>query len=150
MPKCKNCHKNITKFDKERCPYCGCLNPLEGHNYETSDITQTIDILSNKEEVKFVQHKKLTNNILMMFLGIFGADLFYLGFYKSALIRLAINIVVYGILFETFYFTNIFSIYSLLLSLIIPFGILFVVYFILGIISFSIKSKKDSNGVFLK
>ena len=24
MPKCKYCNENITKFDKEYCPYCGC------------------------------------------------------------------------------------------------------------------------------
>lgn len=150
MPKCRYCNKNITKFDKEICPYCGGSRPLEGVESNTVDITQTIDVLNDKESTSFVQHKRITNGLLMMFLGMFSGDLFYLGFIKNGIIRLIVNLVFFVILFSIFYFLEIFSSYSLLLSLIIPFGILFIFYFILGLIVINFKNKKDSNGVFLK
>ena len=51
MPKCKYCHENITKFDREFCPFCGGHNPLEGNDCLTQDITQTIDVLKSEKEL---------------------------------------------------------------------------------------------------
>lgn len=147
MPKCKYCHENITKFDKEICPFCGGKKPLEGVDDSTYDITQFVDIMKKSDqEVKFKQRKRVTNGLLCMFLGIFGADAFYLGFKKIGFIRLIIDILIYAaISLILFFFTDL-SFYSF----IIPFGALFVIYFIIGIINLSIRGKKDINGVFLR
>ena len=147
MPKCKYCHENITKFDKEICPFCGGKKPLEGVDDSTYDITQFVDIMKKSDqEVKFKQRKRVTNGLLCMFLGIFGADAFYLGFKKIGFIRLIIDIVIYAaIRLILFFFTEL-SFYSF----IIPFGVLFIIYFIIGIINLSIRGKKDINGVFLR
>lgn len=147
MPKCKYCHENITKFDKEICPFCGGKKPLEGVDDSTYDITQFVDIMKKSDqEVKFKQRKRVTNGLLCMFLGIFGADAFYLGFKKIGFIRLIIDIVIYvAISLILFFFTEL-SFYSF----IIPFGVLYIIYFIIGIINLSIRGKKDINGVFLR
>ena len=52
MPKCKYCHGNITKFDKEQCQLCGALRPLDENSEETSDITRVIDTLTDEEEAQ--------------------------------------------------------------------------------------------------
>lgn len=151
MPKCKYCHKNISKFDKEICPYCGGVEPLNGVTSETCDITQVIDTCNDEDiETKFTQHSKKVNASLLMLLGVFGADSFYLGFKKEGFIRIIINIVIYGLLFCLFFFLNKYSLFNLIMSLVMPLLILFVVYFIFGFISIFKKNIKDSNGVFLK
>ena len=147
MPKCKYCHENITKFDKEICPFCGGKKPLEGVDDSTYDITQFVDIMKKSDqEVKFKQRKRVTNGLLCMFLGIFGADAFYLGFKKIGFIRLIIDILIYAAISLILFFFTELSFYSF----IIPFGVLFIIYFIIGIINLSIRSKKDINGVFLR
>lgn len=147
MPKCKYCHENITKFDKEICPFCGGKKPLEGVDDSTYDITQFVDIMKKSDqEVKFKQRKRVTNGLLCMFLGIFGADAFYLGFKKIGFFRLIIDIVIYAAISLILFFFTELSFYSF----IIPFGVLFIIYFIIGIINLSIRGKKDINGVFLR
>lgn len=147
MPKCKYCHENITKFDKEICPFCGGKKPLEGVDDSTYDITQFVDIMKKSDqEVKFKQRKRVTNGLLCMFLGIFGADAFYLGFKKIGFIRLIIDIVIYAAISLILFFFTELSFYSF----IIPFGVLFIIYFIIGIINLTIRGKKDINGVFLR
>lgn len=147
MPKCKYCHENITKFDKEICPFCGGKKPLEGVDDSTYDITQFVDIMKKSDqEVKFKQRKRVTNGLLCMFLGIFGADAFYLGFKKIGFIRLIIDILIYAAISLILFFFTELSFYSF----IIPFGVLFIIYFIIGIINLSIRGKKDINGVFLR
>lgn len=147
MPKCKYCHENITKFDKEICPFCGGKKPLEGVDDSTYDITQFVDIMKKSDqEVKFKQRKRVANGLLCMFLGIFGADAFYLGFKKLGFIRLIIDILIYAAISLILFFFTELSFYSF----IIPFGALFIIYFIIGIINLSIRGKKDINGVFLR
>ena len=147
MPKCKYCHENITKFDKEICPFCGGKKPLEGVDDSTYDITQFVDIMKKSDqEVKFKQRKRVNNGLLCMFLGIFGADAFYLGFKKIGFIRLIIDILIYAAISLILFFFTELSFYSF----IIPFGVLFIIYFIIGIINLSIRGKKDINGVFLR
>ena len=147
MPKCKYCHENITKFDKEICPFCGGKKPLEGVDDSTYDITQFVDIMKKSDqEVKFKQRKRVANGLLCMFLGIFGADAFYLGFKKIGFIRLIIDILIYAAISLILFFFTELSFYSF----IIPFGVLFIIYFIIGIINLSIRGKKDINGVFLR
>ena len=148
MPKCKYCHENITKFDKEICPFCGGKKPLEGIDYATDDLTQTIETIVKGSIKEFKQHKKSINALLCMFFGFFGADSFYLGFVKYALIRLLINIVLFVSIFLALYF--LVSSLGLLYSLLIAFGSIFLIYFLIGISLFFINGRKDSNGVFIR
>ncbi len=148
MPKCKYCHENITKFDKEICPFCGGKKPLDGVDCSTADITQTIQTVDNQKALNYKPHSKKINAWLCVFFGIFGADNFYLGFRKEGLIRLVINIIYISSLFSLLFFlpTNLGLLYSLLISV----GSTFLFYVIIGILSFFTTSKKDSKGIFLK
>ena len=147
MPKCKYCGENITKFDKEICPFCGGKKPLEGVESYTVDITQTINTVDKKTVENYKQHSKLINSLLCMFLGIFGADSFYLGHFKSGISRLLVGFIYIISLFCILYFAvNLEILYSLLISI----GSIFIVYFILGVIGLFLNSRKDSNGAFLK
>ena len=152
MPKCKYCKQNITKFDKDICPFCGGEKPLDGSSSNTCDITQVIDTanVSSKAD-EFKQHSRVKNAVLMMILGVFGADAYYLGFYKEGTIRVLLNILIMGGLFCGLFFGKVFvEEMSLILSIVIPVGIALVVYLILGILNLFKKNKKDAKGVFLK
>lgn len=147
MPKCKYCGENITKFDKEICPFCGGKKPLEGVESYTVDITQTINTVDKKIVENYKQHSKLVNSLLCMFLGIFGADSFYLGHFKLGISRFLVGLIYIISLFCILYFAvNLEILYSLLISI----GSIFVVYFVIGIIGLFLNSRKDSNGAFLK
>ena len=147
MPKCKYCGENITKFDKEICPFCGGKKPLEGVESYTVDITQTINTVDKKTVENYKQHSKLVNSLLCMFLGIFGADSFYLGHFKLGISRLLVGLIYIISLFCILYFAvHLEILYSLLISI----GSIFVVYFVIGIIGLFLNSRKDSNGAFLK
>lgn len=147
MPKCKYCGENITKFDKEICPFCGGKKPLEGVESYTVDITQTINTVDKKTVENYKQHSKLINSLLCMFLGIFGADSFYLGHFKLGISRLLVGFIYIISLFCILYFAvNLEILYCLLISI----GSIFIVYFILGVIGLFLNSRKDSNGAFLK
>ena len=146
MPKCKYCHENITRFDKEICPFCGSKKPLDGIDDSTYDITQCIDIMNKQGDIDFKQRSHVTNALLCMFLGFFGADAFYLGFNKIAIIRILVNIVLFlGVSLPLFFTTSL-----TYFSFTIVGGALFLLYFILGIVNFFIKGKKDVNGVFIR
>ena len=148
MPKCKFCGESITKFDKDICPFCGEKKPLEGVQNETIDITQFIETLPEDDKhLKFKQHKKIVNILLCMFLGYFSADLFYIGFKKIGLIRLAINGSMHAIAFLALYFIGK---VDLIRSILFPFFGVFAVYFINAIILIFTKDRKDANGVLLK
>ncbi len=150
MPKCKYCGQSITKFDKEMCPYCGAKNPIDSSNPQTADITEAINTVNPTDEarVNYKPKKKVINAVLCMFLGFLGIDELYLGFRNRFLIRLIINAICYVALLLIFYFTK--AIVSSGLLFILPLIIVFSVWFIVGIIFFVLKNKKDANGAFLK
>src|SRR5574344_155282 len=149
MPKCKYCGSNITKFDKDICPICGAKNPFGGDDSQTVDITETIDTINQKDDKKIdcKQKSRLIRGFLCMFLGIFGIDDLYLGIKKRFLIRLCVSAVCYVALVAIFYF--VFK-DNIALMLLLPFLIIFAIYFVIGIILLFIKNQKDSNGVFLR
>lgn len=143
---CKNCHEKLTKFDKDLCPYCGTKNPLIDDG-NSSDTTKTIDVVKS-EDINFHEKSNLTFNLLLMFLGTFGIDQFYIGNIKTALIRLSINIVFYFVIFILIFVINK---NLVLLASLLPLGILLIFYLVLGIISLlNGRRVKDSNGVYLK
>lgn len=146
MPKCKNCKKNITKFDKQICPWCGEINPISGDNYQTTDITETIETIEfeNKDEFK---RKNKTNYILLsILLGIFGIDQLYLGFKGRFLIKLSINGFIY--IMCLFMFKNF--IHNISLLFLLPLLILLILNIIYCFISSFLMNLKDVNGVLLK
>ena len=88
MAQCKYCHANITRIDKEVCPFCGGKRPLDGTDTSTQDVTKIVDQLENPVEIK---HKKRTvAAILAVLLGFVGAPHFYLGKHKKGFLTAAI------------------------------------------------------------
>lgn len=96
MAKCKYCHETISKLDKDICPFCGGLKPLEGLADYTEDFTRAFDPI--KMDADAESKKRNTAAIFGFALGFFGGHYFYLGFIKNALIQLAINVVVVALL----------------------------------------------------
>lgn len=145
MAKCKYCHADITRLDKEVCPFCGGSKPLEGDSGQTQDITKVIDQVEHADQIKF--HSKVVAAILAIFLGIFGANSFYLGFKKKGFIALAISLVSIAGLGSLIYFVaNWHS----------PFAYL-IFYFVMEAIMIGVgvnylvsSSITDSSGAFLK
>ena len=140
MPVCRHCGSRITKFDKDRCPVCGEINPLEGVNSDTIEITSEID-LSNSEFMNFKPKKRLTLLVLALTCGWTSAHLFYLGYKKAGFIWLGINLAVFAILFSIFFF----GISSLLLGILIPILTIYLMNAIFGVFLFKNPNLKDSN-----
>lgn len=149
MPKCKYCGENITKFDKEICPFCGEKNPIDTEKEETCDVTQTLNTvnINTKEKINIKEHKKIVNFVLCLLFGLFGVDSFYLGYKKEGLIRILSTLLIYGGCFSLFYFLVFAN--NLVLSLTIPLAIIYFIYIVLSIVIL-IKRSKDYNGVFLR
>ena len=132
MPKCKYCGRTIPKADKDLCRYCGAREPFDLITAETKDITQFIDF-DPALAGKFQRKKLKTYSFLTMFLGIFAAHLFYIGKKKQAAILLVSNLVFIGgagaLLMLTHFSDNFYPLYW-----IASFGIVFLVYLIMGIV----------------
>ena len=91
MAQCKYCHETISRLDKDVCPFCGGVRPLDGTDTSTQDVTKVIDQLEHPVKIK--HKKRIVAAILSILLGFIGANHFYLGKYKRggivALIYLA-------------------------------------------------------------
>ncbi len=148
MPKCKYCGENITKFDKEICPFCGGKKPLEGVDSYTADITQTINTVEKEKVSTFKQRSKKVYVLLCMFLGAFAADEFYLGKYKRGILRLIGVVVLFLLQFLLYFFLK--TDLNIGLSILFSFLSLFILFFIAGIALIFVDNVKDSNGVYLR
>ena len=42
MAKCKYCGAEISRLDKDNCPFCGGRKPLEGVDDSTQDMTKSL------------------------------------------------------------------------------------------------------------
>ena len=91
MAKCKYCHESISRLDKEVCPFCGGLKPLDGTDTSTQDVTKVIDQLENPVEIR--HKKRLIALLLAIFCGFLGLDQFYLGKHKKGFITLTISLL---------------------------------------------------------
>ncbi len=145
MAKCRSCHADITRLDKDVCPFCGCPKPLEGDSGQTQDITKVIEQVEHADQLKY--HSKVVAAILAIFLGIFGANSFYLGFKKKGFIALAISVFSIAGLGSLIYFVAKWN---------SPFAYL-IFYFVLEAIMIGVgvhylvsRSITDSSGAFLK
>lgn len=145
MAKCKYCHEVISRLDKDVCPFCGGVKPLDGTDTSTQDVTKVIDQLENQVKIK---HKsRILTAILAAFLGFLGAHFFYLGKCKKGLLTAAICLGFIGGLGSILYFA---AGWKSALAFLIPYfvievGLLFVAYIYL-----TKHNIQDSHGEFLE
>ncbi len=146
MPICKNCHRTISKFDKDMCPYCGTENPIED-NYQTKDVTSFIKATKTNGGLYKSKSRKIAG-FLCLFLGAFGIHNFFLGFVKKGILEfLFTSIFVGGIGSLLFLFVNPFK---NAFAFILPFLICFLFYAFASVRIFKNDSLTDANGVFLR
>lgn len=92
MPICKYCHKTISNFDKDVCPYCGEKDPIE-ETYETKDMTQFVNPVTGEYKLYKTKSRKVAA-ILCFFFGFLGASSFYLGYWKRGVSILSGSLVI--------------------------------------------------------
>jgi hypothetical protein len=144
MPQCKNCHREISKFDSDVCPFCGTPHPIDD-NYKTKDMTQFVDPVSGDYKL-YKSKSKLVAGLLCALLGEFGAHSFYLGFWKRGLIELGVTLLLIGGVGSLLFFVSPLSFWGYL----IPWFALIVVYAIISYRYFQGESTKDAAGEFLR
>lgn len=142
MPVCKNCNSRISKFDKDICPVCGCVDPISTEHSETVEITSNIS-LENELGKGVKVRKKAVALTLALLLPFFGTPFYYLRFHKKGLIWMAINLAFIGILFVLAYFLIL---KNLLWSIIAPLIIAYIFNIWLGIFLYTKKDYKDGYG----
>lgn len=143
MPVCKNCNARISKFDKDRCPVCGCIDPISTEHSETVEITSNIS-LDNELRKNVKIRKKTTVLVLALLLPFVGTPFYYLKFPKKGLIWLACNLIFIGALFALSYYVIIKG--NLPLSIIAPLIIAYIFNIWLGILLYTKKDYKDGYG----
>lgn len=144
MAKCKYCHEDISRLDKEICPFCGGTKPLEGTDDSTQDITSVINVMEHQDELKL--HFKFVAALLSFFLGFLGVHAFYLGKMKKGLIILAISLAFIGGLGSIIFFAAWKSPFAYL----IPYFVIEALMIGVGIGYLTKHNIVDSNGAFLK
>ena len=145
MPVCRHCGSRISKLDKDRCPVCGEINPLEGVNSDTIEVTSVLDI-SSSEELAFKPKTKKMFLLLSCLIGWVGAQFFYLKYKRAGLIWLAINLVILAGGFCAFFF----GVHSLLLAILIPLLVLYAANIVFGLVIYKKPSFKDGDGNLLR
>ena len=145
MPVCRYCGARIEKFNKDRCPVCGELEPLKGVTSDTVEITTEINL---SDELKNEYNPKTKKKFFLFsaLIGWLGIQFHYLRYFKAGLIWMAINLVILGGGFSAFYF----GLHNLLLALLIPILLVYASNICLGIAVLKKTSIKDANGNLLK
>ena len=145
MPVCRHCGSRISKLDKDRCPVCGELNPLEGVNSDTVEVTGVIDI-SPDDFSDYKPKTKKTFLLLSCLIGWTGAQFFYLKYLRAGLIWLAVNLLILAGGFCGFYF----GAHNLLLAILIPLLVVYAANASFGVVIFKKPSFKDANNNLLR
>ena len=145
MPICRNCKSRISKLDKDRCPICGEINPLDGVTSDTIEVTSDID-LSNEAFSDYKPKRRKTFLILSLVIGWTSAQFFYLKFFKLAFIALAINLAMAA----AFFFPFFFGLHDVVLSIVAPICVLYGANIALGIYFYRRPTLKDAEGNLLK
>lgn len=143
MAKCKYCGAEISRLDKDNCPFCGGRKPLEGMDDSTQDMTKSLAEL-NIEAPK--QKSKLIAAILAFTLGMFGVHSYYLGKYKIGLIILAITLGSIGGVGSILYFAIMHNVFGYLIPLFVMEAIMICV----GVSILVRHDVRDNTGEFLK
>ena len=102
MAKCKYCHESISRLDKEICPFCGGVKPLDGTDTSTQDVTKVIDQLEHPVKIK--HKKRVIAALLAVLFGFLGAPHFYLGKPKKGLLTALICICFIAVVGVILYF----------------------------------------------
>ncbi len=146
MPVCRHCGSRISKLDKDRCPVCGELNPLEGVNSDTVEVTGVINISSSDDFSDFKPKTKKAFLLLSCLIGWLGVHFFYLKYKRAGFIWLAINLVILASGFCAFFF----GVHSLLLAILVPALIVYAANISFGLVMFKKPSFKDGDGNLLR
>jgi TM2 domain-containing membrane protein YozV len=144
MPQCKNCHREITKFDNDVCPYCGTPHPID-ENYKTKDMTQFVDPVTGNYQLYKSKSKK-TAALLAIFLGWTGAHFFYLGYKRNGWIALLASLVLIGGGGSLLFFFSGLG----WLGYLTAFLVAWIVYPPLAVRYLKSDTYKDANGEFLR
>jgi hypothetical protein len=145
MPECKNCHREISKFDKDICPFCGQVSPID-ENYKTKDMTSFVDPVTGNYKLYKSKTRK-TAGILCLALGWAGAHYFYLGFLKKGGLALLISLLAFASVGLILFFV----VKSLgFWSFVIAFALCWAIEAPFCFHYFTSDSVKDSNGEFLR
>ena len=146
MPYCKNCHARLNRLtDKDRCPVCGTVHPLEGVGSETDEVTSQVDLNNFTEGQKIVRRRK-TLLILFLTVGFTGAPFFYLKKKTNGILWLLLNLVILGGLFALFYFLLQLH---LALTIILPILVVYSISGVIGAIYNFLPDLKDGEGEFV-
>lgn len=145
MPYCKYCNERISKLDKDICPFCGSVKPLQGVESKTTDITQTIDPVGT-QDIKY-KHKSKKVLFLLSLLGPFGGPFYYLDYPKTGLLFLAITIFFVG---GSGLVMGLLSILSWPLAFIIPFIVVELMHIIFGLILIRKHNLRDKKGKYIR
>ncbi len=147
MPICKNCGSRLTRFDKDVCPVCGFKKPLEGVSSDTIEITAEISAVKDDNKSSYKPKSRKMAFLYSALLGFTGAPFYYLKYYMTGMIWLLANLLVGGGIFVPLF---VFAQLSLLLSLLISIGTLYILNIILGFYFLSKHDLKDGRGEFLR
>ena len=93
MPVCRHCGSRISKFDKDRCPICGEVSPLNGVSSDTVEITSQIH-LGSGDYSDFKPKRRKIFILLGCLFGYLGLQFFYIGRGKVGLIWFLANLLV--------------------------------------------------------
>lgn len=143
MVKCKYCGQNISRLDKDICPFCGGKSPLEGTDASTQDVTKVLEQYSSAKKIK--HHSRVVAAILSFLLGFLGINFLYVGRTKKFLISLCFSIVLIGGVGSVLFFLTPLKIFGYL----IPYFLIEIVMIVVGINYLIRHDITDSNGEFL-
>ena len=145
MPVCRHCKSRISKFDKDRCPVCGELNPLEGVNSDTIEITTEVH-LNESDYANYKPKKRIIVLILSILLGWTGATMFYLGSPKRGLLWILIHALVgAGLYFALYFITS-----GVLVPILSVVGVFYVINIIIGVMLYKNPNLKDAKNNLLR
>ena len=144
MPICKNCHKRIERFNKDRCPICGVEHPFEGVKSETVEITTTIDTDNLTVDYRPRTKKKLLTFFCLI--GLTGIPFFYLHRKAFGFIQIAISVSIFVLISVLlWWFTSINSALCGLIGL----SVVYLINIVWGLIYTRIPNLKDGQGEFV-
>lgn len=145
MAKCKYCGSEISRLDKENCPFCGGRKPLEGEDTSTQDMTKALESLNGMVDLPKPK-SKIIAAILAFVLGIFGVHCHYLGKYKIGLITFGISAITIAGIGSILFFAVLHNVFGYL----IPFFVMEALMIGVGVSYLVRHDIADAKGEFLK
>jgi len=150
MPICRNCKKEITRFDKDFCPYCGTLDPID-EGYKTRDMTSFVPP-TGSDITLYKSKSRKTTAILCLLLGFLGIHNFYLGFAKKGWWEAVISLLIINASGIALCILSLFDFvpFPYVVCYLIPFGVVFLAFALRSIHYYTKDSLKDATGEFLR